>query len=568
MIVGMMRAMTRPREKGTIRKEPGASLSVALVCPTAYRVGMANLGFQFLYNHLNSIPGFSAERFFFPVSTGKTEPRAALVSEESGRGLSHFPVIAFSVPFESDYPAIPGALLAAGIPPLQADRRPGDPIVLAGGVSVSMNPEPLARFLDLAFIGEMPEEKTKSPSGKNGLFEALAQAPAISAAQARDRQELLWNLKDIPGVYIPSAYEFRFGDDGLIKEIKPAPGFPERITAVKRLSKNARVPVSTLFSPDAEFGESLLIETNRGCGRGCRFCAAGWIHLPVRHRRFDMFKKDAELALTDDRTIGLVGSDLASHPELEESLSWIVNHGGRFSLSSIRPEGLTPKVIELLARTGQKTATLAPETATPRMKKVIGKEIPSERFYELVEKLVGAGIPNIRFYFMVGLPTETDEDAQAVVDFVLQSRKVFVEASRQKKRIGTIAIQLNPFIPKPWTPFQWAPMAHTRILQNRMAIIRKGLQNEPNLKVRVESVRQALYQAFLSRGDRRIARVILRVAEQQGRWSGAFKQEGIDPSFYAHRERSPHEIFPWDVTYHGIDKEKLRKLGERSLSLF
>jgi radical SAM superfamily enzyme YgiQ (UPF0313 family) len=550
--------MNRTPEEGTIRKDPGSSLQVALVYPNAYRIGMGNLGFQHLYKYLNSLPGLSAERFFFPESSrGKTGYDEKPLSRESGRPLSSFPIIAFSVPFESDYPAIPGALLSAGIPPMQQDRGPYDQLVLAGGVSVSMNPEPPAPFLDLVFIGELPEQETAQNEGVKGLFDALMDLRSRSVLPIRDRDGLLAALREIPGVYIPSACHFEYGGDGLISAVQTRQGFPTAVEAVKRKSGDEPVPISAVFSSEAEFGENLLVETNRGCGRGCRYCAAGWIHFPVRHRAFHLFRKDVDRAINEGRTIGLIGSDLAGHPQLEEILTRIVARGGKFSLSSIRPEGLTPEVIRLLAQTGQKTATLAPEVGSERMKTVIGKKIPSERFLELVELLVTAGIPNVRFYFMIGLPTETDDDAQAIVDFVRKAQEVFVRASKPKKKIGRIGVQVNPFVPKPWTPFQWAAMAAAKTLEQRIRIIRNGLKRLPNVKIRVESVRQAGYQAFLSRGDRRTAGVILRVATQSGKWSGAFKKEQIDPDFFAHRERLGDEIFPWDVVDHGVSKERL-----------
>lgn len=558
--------MTRRGEKGAIIKSRGASLSVAMVYPNVYKVGMGNLGFQFLYRYLNSLPDFSAERFFIPdpSSAAKRGGRGPL-SEESGRPLRDFPVIAFSVPFENDYPAVPGMLLAAGIAPLQHDRGPSDPLVIAGGVSVSMNPEPLAPFLDMAFIGEVDEPDIGSAS----FFSALAIALRGSRNALADRKEFLKLFREVPGAYVPSAYTFEYYEKGFIKAIVPDEGFPARVSAVKRRSKDAAVPVSVLFTPEAEFGESMLVETNRGCGRGCRFCAAGWIHLPVRHGSFENFRKQIDEATETGRTVGLIGSDLAGHPELEDILSHIVEQGGRFSLSSIRPEGLTPRIIELLASTGQKTATLAPEVASGRMKEVIGKKIPSERFYELVGKLVTARIPNIRFYFMVGLPTETDEDCSAIVDFVVQSRQLFVEASRRRKRIGQISIQVNPFVPKPWTPFQWAAMEHPKVLERRVRIIRDGLKALPNLVVRVESVKQAFNQAFLSRGDRRIADTLLQIVRQDGRWAGAFKKTGgMDADFYALRERGPDEIFPWEVTDHGVTRGVLRRMYHKSVMPF
>jgi radical SAM superfamily enzyme YgiQ (UPF0313 family) len=393
----------------------------------------------------------------------------------------------------------------------------------------------------------------------------LARELSIGTRGQYDREGLLRAIRTLPGVYVPCAYTFRFDDAGMLRSIEPEEGFPRRITAVKRRGRDAAVPVSVLFTPHAEFGDSLLVEANRGCGRGCRFCAAGWIHMPVRHAQFDQFREAVDLAIESGKTVGLIGSDLAGHPQLEEILSHVLEHGGTFSLSSIRPEGLSPRIIELVAATGQKTATLAPEVASPRLKKVIGKEIPSERFYELVDRLVAAGIANVRFYFMIGLPTETDEDAQAIVDFVTEARRVFVQASRLIKRIGRIAVQVNPFIPKPWTPFQWARMAERSILERRVRIIRDGLKHQPNVVLRVESVREALVQAVLSRGDRRLAGALMRAADRQDSWTALFKKEGLDPHFYATRERGEHEMLPWDVTDHGVRKEALWRIYAKAL---
>ena len=554
--------MTRPGETGAIRKTSADAIPVALVYPNAYKIGMGNLGFQFVYQYLNDHPRFSAERVFFPdPALDRKQGPQRPISEESARPLKGFSVIAFSVPFENDYPAIPAALMAAGIPPLQEDRGSGDPLVIAGGVSVSMNPEPLARFLDIAFIGEMEDEPTSK-----GFFSALAESMTRGSADLGHGLRFLENFKDVPGAYVPSAYSFDFDERGLIKDISALSGFPQRVRSVKRLSKEGPVPVSVLFSPEAEFGKSLLVEINRGCSNACRFCSSGWINLPVRHALFERFRDEVEEAVASGNSVGLIGSHLAGHPQLGVILRSIVEQGGRFSLSSIRPEGLTPETIRLMAQTGQKTATLAPEVASARLKRVIGKEIPSERFYELIPQLVSEGIPHVRFYFMVGLPTETDEDAREIVDFVLNCRKIFVDASRPKKTIGRIAVQLNPFVPKPFTPFQWAGMATVNVLEKRLRIVQQGLKGAPNLVVRTESPRQALVQAVLSRGDRRLEGALLAAARQNGKWPGVFKKEGVDPALYATRERTKDEVLPWDVVDHGVSKETLWKVYRKALS--
>ncbi len=556
--------MTRPQEKGAILKPHGSALPVAVVYPNVYRVGMANLGFQFLYQYLNSQPRFFAERFFLPDRAAcDMVSLRGLASEESGRPLRDFRLIAFSIPFENDYPAVPAMLGSAGIPPLQADRGRNDPVVIAGGVSVSINPEPLGPFMDLIHIGELED---RTDGGRHIFFDLIADLMDSSRKLPGNRKEFLQQFRDVSSIYVPSAYTFAFRDDGLIGSFHADQGFPSVVSAGKRRSTNASVPVSVIFSPDTEFGDSLLVETNRGCSRGCRFCAAGWTHFPVRYRTFESFQHQVDTALAAGRTVGLVGSDLAGHPELEEILTYIVTKGGRFSLSSIRPEGLSPTVIELMAANGQKTATLAPEVASPRLKQLIGKAIPAERFHELVESLVTGGIPNVRFYFMIGLPGETDADVEEIAQFVLRCREIFVNASRPVGRIGKIGVQVNPFVPKPWTPFQWAAMAGPNDLRKRVELLRRHLRKASNLTLRVESVKQARLQACLSRGDRRLAAALINMAGSSKPWTSAFREEGVNVDFYAHRERSSNETFPWDVTDHGISKDSLYRVYARSMT--
>ncbi len=544
-----------------MRKPFGISVPVALVFPNVYRIGMSNLGFQFLYGMLNADSRFAAERFFYPEpGTPKPLRTSDVLSVESRRTLADFSIIAFSIPFENDYPHAVEMLIAGGIEPEQNRRSLADPLVIAGGVAVSLNPEPLAAFLDAVFIGE---PSTEPDEEDNLFFTRLAEAAESLGSGDRSRRDILDLFRDVPSVYVPSAYTVRYNDHGAVSEIIPDTGYPDRIAAAKRRSEDAVVPVSMLFSPDAEFADSLLVETNRGCARGCRFCAAGWIHRPVRHAKFERFKDRVMEAVRDDNTIGLVGSDLARHPELETILESIVSSGGRFSLSSIRPDGLTTQAIALTAATGQKTATLAPEVASDRLKRVIGKEIPNERFIELSGALVEAGIPNLRFYFLIGLPTETEDDMAAIVDLVTKCRERFTDASRPKKRIGTIGVQVNPFVPKPWTPFQWAAMEHPKVLEKRVAILRKGLGRTPNVTLRVESPREALRQAVLSRGDRRTATIIFNVARQGGTWTSVLSQQSTGQ--YALRERAKGELFPWDIIDHGISRDRLRQEYEKAV---
>lgn len=544
-------------------KKSGRYLPVALVFPNSRQVGLSNLGFQFLWNKLQESSAFSPERFFVTEEFLK-QPAGSIipVSEENQIPLRNFPIIAFSIPFENDYPMAPKLLISAGIPPLRRDRGLSDPLVLAGGVSVTMNPEALADFLDLVFIGEIVDD-VDEPDGLWSIIRDFKE----SKTAGKDRKEFFKNFRAMQGVYVPDAYKFEYKDDGVISLISPLPGFPERIKSVKRLSTYEVPPMAMIEDQQTEFRNAFLIEVNRGCGRGCRFCSGGWIHLPVRHFEYAKFRDSLEEAIKTRKTIGLVGSDLASHPELPAILNDVVNRGGKFSLSSIRPEGLTDQIIKLIVESGQKTATLAPEVVSKGLKRVIGKEIPSERFLELVEKLVTEGLPNIRFYFMIGLPTETDEDVKEIVEFVLKAREVFVNASRKKGKIGRIGVQVNAFVPKPWTPFQWSDAKPRKEWEHRIRIIYDGLRGVKNVVVRHESTRGSEVQAILSRADRRIANSLIRIATGGKLGPSSFSGDNPGAIFYAQRLREPDEIFPWDVVDHGVSKKVLRSIFDKAIDL-
>ncbi len=554
--------MTPGNEKGAFRKIWSDQLRIALVYPNSYRLGMSNLGFQHVYRLLNSSDRFVAERFFLePPVESKTRPKSLpkLLSLESSRPLRDFHVIAFSLPFENDYLNAPLILNMGRVEPLSRNRSSSDPIVLAGGVSVSMNPEPLAAFMDLFHVGEIYD--VEAPGG---LFRLIAEI-ILEYGPGVDRDFLFESLKQCPGVYIPSAYEFVSDGKGLIDSITVLDGYPEKIKALKADWENCEMPRSVITSPDLEFSDTCLVEINRGCSRKCRFCAAGWIHSPVRYRRFEAITPIINEAMASGLRLGLVGSDLANHPQLQDIIAFILEGGGKFSLSSIRPEGMSEFMIDALLKTGQKTATLAPETATPRMKNVIGKRIPPETFYGIIARLVEAGIPNIRLYFMIGLPVEKDDDVQEIVDFALECRSIFVEASRKRGRIGVLSIQVNPFIPKPWTPFQWSALIGKDSLERRIEILRKGLGKVSNLSLRIEYGRDFLMQALLSRADRNLGEALLGDTRPSKLTAQSLERAGVDVQRYVYRERGETEIFPWDIVDHGTDKKVLWKIYRDSL---
>jgi radical SAM family uncharacterized protein len=537
-------------ETGAIRKSWAGRIRIALVYPNTYHVGMSNLGFQTVYRILNEMEHLVCERVFLPGREASTRMRAP-VSIESGRPLADFDVIAFSVSFESDYPHILAMLDLSGIPLWSIERSHHHPLILSGGVASFLNPEPIAEFIDCFLIGE-----------------AEAMAPRFFSRfdPGVDREKMLENLsRTVEGVYVPTFFDVDYAPDGSIRSFVPNRDVPSRVrrSMVKNLSETATC--SVLMTPDTTFDRTYLIEVARGCTHGCRFCSAGYIYRPARFRAPEVVANCMAEGAQKAGRIGLVGAAVSDFPGIGDLCGGFQGGDVRISFSSLRADAMSPELLETLKKSGVKTATIAPDAGSERMRRVINKGITEADILSAAENLVGAGIPNLKLYFMVGLPTETDEDVGGIITLCGRIKHRFLESSRTRGRIGGITVSLNAFVPKPMTPFQWAAMDEVSVLKRKEKSIKEGLRRVPNLRLHPDVPKHAYLQSLLSRGDRRVARLLMTAHSRRGNWVGTFKESSINPDFFVYRERPADEVFPWDFIDHRIRKDFLRREYERAL---
>jgi len=543
------------QEQGAVVREWGARFPIALVYPQIYPVAMGNLGFQAIYHLLNDQPGLVCERAFLPSPEEWDEhrrTRTPILTLASQRPLTDFGAVAFSISFEADYPYVLQLLAGAGVPLKAADRDPGDPLVLAGGVATFLNPEPLAPFVDAFFLGE-------GEAGALPFFEFLA-----AGAPTPDRAGLLQNLaRTLPGAYVPAGYTPSYHLDGTLAAFDPAPGFPARVTA-PHLPELAPYPThSHLLAPQSEWGEMFLVETGRGCSRGCRFCAAGFVYRPPRERPLEELWTQAAQGVMARRKIGLVGAAVSDHPAVKDLCRKILAEGGSLGISSLRADSADAELFSLLAQGGVRSVALAPEAGSDRLRRVLNKGLTRDDLAKAAVDLSEAGIPQLRLYFMVGLPTETLDDVAEIPRLIKFLEHAVVKASRGKKHLSLITLSLSSFVPKPFTPFQWVPFLEVAELKKRLKLVAREFHGVKAVRVHTDLPKWAYVQALLARGDRRVADIL--VAAQARGWNRALTENPINPDFFTLRARRPDELFPWDFIDHGLKKEYLWEEYQRAL---
>jgi radical SAM superfamily enzyme YgiQ (UPF0313 family) len=537
-------------ETGYVKKIWGTYNTVCLAYPNQYRTGMANLGFQTVYKIFNAQPSFLCERIFLSDSgdDASVYGAAGSFSLENQKSIAEFDILAFSVSFENDYPNILKIMNSAGIPLLSKDRSGKYPLVVGGGIALTLNPEPLADFFDLFILGEAEEVLPEFCS----YFEEARRL-------GHDRKTLLKDLqKRMNNIYVPSLYEVKYSAESKILSMKPRnSGLPEKIKIKHVKDIDSFCTEEIISASKTEMEDMFLVEVNRGCARGCRFCAASFVYRPVRFRGRSEIIAAIDRGLKTKNKIGLVGTAVSDHPDLINICDYIIAQEAQAGLGSLRIDRINEKIVDLIKANGIETVALAPEAGSQRMRNILRKGITEADIINATEMLVKKDISNLRLYFMVGLPSEEERDIDAIIELVGKIQHHIRHCFQGKKKFRRITLSLNQFVPKPATPFQWCVLADVSIAGKKIKKIENAFRRDKQIKVIHDVPKWNYVQALLSLGDRRCGEILLAVNRLGGNWARALKEVNINPDFYVYRQKQFDEVLPWDLIDLGVSKKML-----------